>query len=184
MKNGLKPTDLIEAVQSKVHVQDYKEETEIDGVKIIELKMHISDEGYLSEILKVDESGAAENFPGFKLKQINTVKMYSGSIKAWHLHLRQNEIWYVRPDSHLIVGLWDVRKNSKTSGKIGRIVLGEGKSRLLHIPKGVAHGSSNVSGKMAELMYIVDQQFDLGDPDEWRLPWDSLGAEFWLLKKE
>lgn len=45
--------------------------------------------------------------------------------------------------------------------------------------KGIAHGSLNLSHKPAELLYFVDKQFDINNPDEKRIPWDAKGEDFW-----
>ncbi len=62
-----------------------------------------------------------------------------------------------------------------------RLVMGGGKAQLLHIPRGVAHGGANIWGQPATILYYVNQRFDLNDPDERRLPWDIVGADFWQM---
>lgn len=168
----------------KIYTQNYKEQDTIEGVKITDLPMNIGEEGYFVELLKLDSTGSLTSFPGFKLAQVNRVKMYPGTIKAWHLHYKQSEIWCVTPESHLLVGLWDLRKDSSTCGTSMRLVLGEGKTELLYIPSGVAHGSSVVSSKKVEMLYFVSQVFDINNPDELRLNWDSFGKDFWKPQRD
>ena len=36
----------------------------------------------------------------------------------------------------------------------------------------------------AELLYFVDQKFDINNPDERRIPWDSLGENFWKPQRD
>ena len=62
-----------------------------------------------------------------------------------------------------------------------RLVMGSGKAQLLYIPGGVGHGGANIWREPATILYYVSQQFDLNDPDERRLPWDMLGADFWQM---
>ena len=62
-----------------------------------------------------------------------------------------------------------------------RFVLGAGRARLLYIPRGVGHGCANLGTEPATVLYYVNQQFDLQDPDERRLPWDIAGADFWRM---
>ncbi len=171
--------DVDQEVKSKVYLQDYSKKGFIDGVKLVELPTSIGEEGYFAELSRLDQNGEMIGFPGFHLAQVNWVKMYPSTVKAWHLHLKQDEIWCVRPDSHLLVGLWDLRKNSHTKGKNMRIVMGEGKTQALFIPKGVAHGSAIVNANTVEMLYFVDQVFDIKNPDEYRINWNSLGADFW-----
>lgn len=182
--NDLTFDDIHDSVSSKIYTQDYSKKEIIDGVKIIPLHNHVGEEGDFCELMRINENGAWTHMPIFKLAQINRTKLYPAIIKAWHLHFNQNEIWYISPFDHLLVGLWDVRKNSKTQSKTMRVVLGGSHSQLLFIPKGVAHGSSNFTQKSVELFYFVDQIFDVHNPDEKRIHWDILGADFWLPQKD
>lgn len=155
----------------------------IGGIKLIDFKSIPGEQGDLSEILHL-EKGKIKEIPGFEVLQINRTRLLPGSVKGWHLHLKQDFVWYVSPFDHLFVGLWDVRKNSKTKDKTMRIVLGAGKSQLLFIPKGVAQGSAVFQSKPLDLYVFVNKIFDINNPDERRLPWDSLGKDFWSPKKD
>jgi len=179
----LKNSDIYEDARKVLYPADYTEEECLDGVKIINLNSIPAEEGDFAEILRI-KNGLLENIKGFKLAQINRTTLVPGSIKAWHLHYKQDEIWYVSPMGHLLAGLWDVRKSSSTSGKTMRIVLGGGTSRMLFIPRGVAHGSAIFSSSPVELYVFVNQQFNLKHHDEKRIPWDSLGKEFWRPKRD
>lgn len=183
MKN-LTIDDIDPTAVKKIYTQSYNKEELIEGVRLIQLDNHVSEEGDFCELIRLNENGALINLPFFKLTQINRTKLYSQSIKAWHLHFSQNEIWYISPADHLLVGLWDTRKESKTKLKTTRLVLGGGNSQLLFIPKGIAHGNRNLSTKSVELFYFVDKLFNVDDPDEKRLPWDILGADFWLPQRD
>jgi len=65
-----------------------------------------------------------------------------------------------------------------------KITLGSGQSSLLFVPAGVAHGMVNITGAPVDLFYFVSEKFDPQNPDERRLPWDSLGADFWTPKRD
>lgn len=182
MKNSAFP--LISQAEDNYYMQDYSPSTPIDGVKLIELKNINNEEGDFSELLRLTEDGHLELFPTFQLKQINRTELFPGSIKAWHFHFKQDEIWYTGPANHIVVGLWDIRKDSPTSGKHMKVVLGKGNRNMLYIPKGVAHGSINTSPASIHLYYFVNQQFNLNDPDEQRIHWDALGAEFWSPERD
>lgn len=81
----------------------------------------------------------------------------------------------------MLVVLLDVRAKSKTPNVQMRLVLGDGHSRLLRIPPGVAHGVKNLTPNRGRIIYLVDFQFS-PDPDvteEGRLPWDFAGAHVW-----
>lgn len=184
MDQHLSENDIDEEIASKMYSQSYAEKDTIEGVSLITLKNFVGEDGDLSEVLKFTLTGEVENLPHFKLAQINRTKLSSGAVKGWHLHFKQNDVWHVLPSSKLLVGLWDVRKASPTHGKKMRLALGGGNAHLLFIPKGVAHGAANISEKDAEMLYFVDQKFDLQNPDEKRMPWDSLGKDFWQPQRD
>lgn len=164
--------------RDKVFTQDYSKKPVIEGVEVREIRNMVGEDGDFSELLRLTDSGEAEGYPGFKVHQINRSKMLSGAIKAWHLHLKQDEIQTVNPENHLVIGLWDVRKDSPTKGQTMKLVFGGGKAHHVFIPRGVAHGYMNVSKKPATIIYFVSEQFNLDDVDEHRLPWDSV-PDFW-----
>jgi dTDP-4-dehydrorhamnose 3,5-epimerase-like enzyme len=176
---------LVDSVQKNVTTQDYSKKPEIEGVKLVTLKNHIVEDGDFSELFRISSGGVvqADEFPNFHIEQINRTKVFSGTIKAWHLHFRQDEIWYAAPSAHLVVGLWDVRKKSATSGNNMKVILGGGESRLLYIPKGVAHGCTNRGKKPVDIYYFINSKFDKDSPDEKRIPWDSLGSDFWTPER-
>ena len=63
-----------------------------------------------------------------------------------------------------------------------RFMLGSGRSRLLRIPPGVAHGARNLGSSPGRIIYFVDVPFssDPSECDEGRLPWDYSGvANIW-----
>lgn len=183
MSQNLTKNDLDSKFRDKTYTQSYEPKKEIEGVKRVQLKNFLADEGDFGEVLRIS-SGELEALPGFKIAQINRTRVVPGGLKAWHLHFKQDEIWYVLPSNQLLVGLWDVREQSPTKGQTMRFVLGGGQSTLLFIPKGVAHGYTNLSNKDAEMFYFVDNQFDAKIPDENRLPFDSLGKEFWQPERD
>ena len=175
--------DIDEKARGKIYIQDYSAKPTIEGVKIIPVKNYISEDGDFSEIIRM-EKGKVAGLEDFEVVQLNRSRLLPGSIKGWHLHFQQEDIFYLPPSDFLLVGLWDLRRNSKTNGISMKITLGAGQSSLLYVPRGVAHGMANVSNQDIELFYFVNQQFDFENPDERRLPWDSLGADFWQPKKD
>jgi dTDP-4-dehydrorhamnose 3,5-epimerase len=172
-----------EEFKNKITAQDYSKKPQIDGVKFFDINQFAEDGGVFAELARLDDSGNMLAVPGFKVKQFNRSEMEPGTIKAWHLHFNQEDLWFVAPSDRLLVGLYDLRKNSQTYGVKMRFVLGAGKSRLLYIPRGVAHGVANLTNKTTPLIYVVNQFFDANALDERRLPWDFLGKEFWELQK-
>lgn len=164
-------------------VQDYSKKTPIDGVQLINLNMFVDDGGCLAEVVRLDDNGNLAVLPNFKVKQSTFSQMLPGTIKAFHLHYNQEDVWFVIPTDRVLVGLFDARKDSPTYNQRMRFVLGAGRAQILYIPRGVAHGLANIWQKPSSMIYFVNQCFDADAPDEQRLPWDALGDDFWDIKK-
>jgi dTDP-4-dehydrorhamnose 3,5-epimerase len=115
------------------------------------------------------------------MRQINFSEVEPGAIKAFHLHTRQTDVWFVPPSDRFLLILVDVRKGSHTEGASMRFMLGAGASRLVRIPPGVAHGVRNLGTAMGRIVYFTDVHFspEPSDCDEGRLPWDYLGGDVW-----
>lgn len=171
---------------SELSVQDYSRKTPIEGVKIIDLKLMMDDGGCFTEILRLDEHGNFLGIPelvDFKVRQSNYSQMLPGVIKAFHLHFNQEDVWFIQPYDRVLIGLFDARSGSETYKNSMRFVMGGGRSQILYIPRGVAHGLANLWSTPSNMIYFVNQFFDVNDPDERRLPWDALGEDFWTIKK-
>lgn len=175
--------DILAKLQKDVFVQDYSKKQPIDGVKIVEVKRMAGEDGTFEDLLRLDETGHMELFPEIQVRQINRSKLLPGSIKAWHLHFKQEDVWYIAPEDHMILGLWDTRENSATKDKTMKVVMGNGTSKLVVVPRGVAHGVVNVASKPGSIFYFVNNQYNINDADERRLKWDVLGASFWEVEK-
>ena len=132
------------------------------------------------------QGGVHAQLPGFEVVQINYSVLEPQAIKAFHLHDRQTDVWYVPPSDKMLLILGDVRAGSPTEGAIMRFVIGDGRSRLIRIPPGVAHGVRNLRpAAPGQIIYFVDVQFSPADDcDDGRLPWDHFGAELWEASKE
>lgn len=169
--------------RDQVSVQDYSKKPVIEGVKFIELRQMVDDGGSFLEVVRFNEDGSLESIPEFKPRQSSYSQVLPGAVKAFHLHFRQEDVWFIPPTDRLVLGLMDAREDSPTKGVRMRFVLGAGKAQLLYIPRGVAHGCANLGDKPADIFYYVNQQFKLEDADERRLPWDFLGKGFWEITK-
>lgn len=175
--------DIASNLQKDVFVQDYSKKKMIDGVKIVEVKRMAGEDGTFEDLLRLDTTGHLELFPDIQVRQINRSKLLPGSIKAWHLHFSQEDVWYVAPEDHMLLGLWDTRDVSPTKGENMKIPMGNGVSKLVVVPRGVAHGVVNVASVPGTIFYFVNNQFNLSDADERRIKWDALGASFWEVEK-
>ena len=170
---------------SRYAKQDYNPKRRIEGVEIVELKRFNDDGGSMTELGRLDQ-GVHKQLPGFVVRQVNYSLLEPLAIKAFHLHKRQTDVWFVPPSDKLLLVLGDVRKGSPTEGQKLRTVLGDGNSRLVRIPPGVAHGCRNLRpASSCTIVYFVDVQFSVGaDCDEGRLPWDHFGADIWEVARE
>jgi len=172
--------DLHPDKSASLTTQEYGRKARIDGVRLESVGRFTEDGGSFSELLRLSE-GKIALFPGFEVLQVNYSDMEPGVVKAWHVHFQQEDVWFVPPINKILVGLYDLRKDSPTCGETMRFVMGEGQAQLLLIPRGVAHGATNLSGSRQILMYFVNNQFNAENPDEQRLDPFILGREFWAL---
>jgi dTDP-4-dehydrorhamnose 3,5-epimerase len=165
-------------------VQSYAPQPTIDGVQIAELRRHHDDGGSMTELARLVD-GTPQSLPGFTVRQMNFSEIEPGAIKAFHLHARQTDVWFVPPADRVLLVLADVRTGSRTEGTTMRFMLGNGASRLVRIPPGVAHGARNLSATTGHIIYFTDLHFspDPADCDEGRLPWDYLGDGIWNVTR-
>lgn len=159
--------------------ETYPAAPQIDGVWVQALKKNRSENGAFMEYLRLDDSGV-QGLPGtLTPRQISVSWAAAGRINAFHIHVRgeQNEIWCVL-NGQLVIWLVDCRADSSTTGVQRKLVFSGEQPMLVHIPSGVAHGyQAGADG--ATLLYTMDAQFNLADPNEGRLPWDHFGADLW-----
>ena len=106
-------------------------------------------------------------FPGFECKQINYSEMDPGVIKAFHVHRRQTDVWFVPPGDKMLLVLVDVRAGSPTEKVVRRLVLGEGAARLVRIPPGVAHGVKNLAASRGMIPAVQLGIGTLGTQGNW-----------------
>ena len=159
--------------------ETYPSAPEIAGVWVHPLRKNRSENGWFMEYMRA-VSGKVENTPtALELKQISVSCADPERINAFHIHtkLEQNEIWTVIA-GQLIVWLVDCRASSRTAGVKRKFVLSGEQPMQVYIPAGVAHGYQ-AGRNGATLLYSMDQQFNLADPNEGRLPWDYFGADLW-----
>jgi dTDP-glucose 4,6-dehydratase len=138
------PVELSDAAKRALSLQSYAPEPEIEGVQLVELQRFTDDGGSFLELGRLQQ-GLVADLPGFECRQINYSELDPGTIKAFHLHRRQTDVWFVPPDDKMLVVMIDVRAGSKSRDAQRRVILGDGRARLLRIPPGVAHGVRNLA---------------------------------------
>lgn len=147
----------------------------IEGVKIKNLKIHkdipdtekpAEQEGYLMEVLRDDD--------GFlrKFGQTTYTVAYPGTVKAFHWHKKQDDLWFISSGKALVV-LHDLRENSKTKGETQEIICDEKEPKLILIPVGVAHGYKVLGDKPVCLFYHTTESYNADNPDEERVAYDD-----------
>lgn len=177
-------TQFNEEASARYALQDYRGKTRIEGVELVQLRRFNDDGGSMTELGRLD-GGVHAALPGFEVRQVNYSVMEPLAVKAFHLHKRQTDVWFVPPSDKILLVLADVRAGSPTEGVVSRMVLGDGNSFLVRIPPGVAHGCRNLRpASPGTIVYFVDVQFSVDeDCDEGRLPWDCFGADLWEVER-
>lgn len=159
--------------------ESYLAAPHIDGVWLHPLKKNRSENGAFMEYMRLSEHGT-QGLPGtLTPRQISVSWAAPGRINAFHIHVKeeQNEIWCVL-QGQLMIWLVDCRASSPTLGIKRKLVLSGEQPMMVYIPSGVAHGyQAGADG--ATLLYSMDAQFDINDPNEGRIKWDSFGTELW-----
>ncbi|MFA6272540.1 MAG: dTDP-4-dehydrorhamnose 3,5-epimerase family protein [Patescibacteria group bacterium] len=152
----------------------------IDGVKIKELivRQDIPDTdeatekpGFLMEVLRDDENLLT------KYGQTTFTVAYKGTIKAFHYHEKQDDLWFVATGKAMIV-LHDLRPESPTHGETQVINAGVDDYKLVVIPIGVAHGYKVLSDEPVLLFYHTTESYNAQEPDEKRMAYNDSKVGF------
>jgi dTDP-4-dehydrorhamnose 3,5-epimerase len=113
----------------------------IDGVTFKKLETHLDERGFFREIIRMKDDFFEEGFG-----QWSHSLMYPGVIKAWHIHKKQTDWWYVGTGVLKVV-LYDKRPESSTYRQSMEIMLGDNQEvKVLKVPPGVAHGCKCLGG--------------------------------------
>ncbi|MFM7188232.1 MAG: hypothetical protein ACKO14_10505, partial [Armatimonadota bacterium] len=82
MAERLSPTDIHQDYANVLTTQSYASRTNIDGVKIIELRTFQDDGGAFAEIIRLDDNGRLVAIPDFQVRQSSWSVVQPGAIKA------------------------------------------------------------------------------------------------------
>jgi dTDP-4-dehydrorhamnose 3,5-epimerase len=139
--------------------------THLHGVELKKLNTYLDQRGFFREIIRVSDPFFGEGFG-----QWSHTKSYQGVVKAWHVHQRQVDWWYV-VGGRVKVALYDTRRESPTYGQLQELLLGDDvEPTVLRVPPGVAHGYRVLSPEV-HLFYITSRVYD--PADEGRLQHDD-----------
>lgn len=137
----------------------------IEGVLIKQLVTHPDERGFFREVIRVTDDFFEEGFG-----QLSHSLMHTGVAKAWHIHKKQIDWWYVC-SGVLKVVLHDTRHDSKTYRETMEILMGDHQPAcVLRVPPGVAHGCKCISGPV-NLFYVTSNVYN--PEDEGRIQHDD-----------
>lgn len=137
----------------------------IDGVELKPLVTQSDERGFFREVIRVTDPIFAEGFG-----QWSHTVTHTGAAKAWHVHQKQVDWWYVALGA-IKVALYDLRPDSPTHGELQEVLMGDNfPAQVLKVPPGVAHGYRVLQGP-AHLLYITSRVYD--PSDEGRIPHDD-----------
>jgi dTDP-4-dehydrorhamnose 3,5-epimerase len=146
----------------------------IDGVIVKELVTHADERGFFREIIRITDDFFSEGFG-----QWSHSVMYHGVVKAWHIHKKQIDWWYVAAGVLKVV-LHDTRPESTTYRDTMELFMGDNQpASILRVPLGVAHGCKCISGP-AHLFYVTSIVYD--PSDEGRIAHDDQQIGYDWLK--
>jgi dTDP-4-dehydrorhamnose 3,5-epimerase len=155
----------------------------IQDVKVIDLKVHEDDRGYLFEIIhKSDEfvSGRAQ-----EIRQVYIVgDRIEKIVRAFHKHDELHDWFCIVKGSAKFV-LVDDRQNSPTYRKFDMAVCSDRSPKLVVVPPGVYHGWMSLEPDTI-MVSTASHEYVQEKPDEVRVSpheFDSLiGAHPWEIK--
>jgi dTDP-4-dehydrorhamnose 3,5-epimerase len=137
----------------------------IDGVVVKQLSTHGDERGFFRELIRVTDGFFGEGFG-----QLSHAVVYPGVAKAWHIHQRQVDWWYVAAGI-VKVALHDTRSGSPTIRQTTELLMGDHQDAcVLRIPPGVAHGYRCIQGP-AHVLYLTSTVYD--GTDEGRISHDD-----------
>ena len=111
-----------------------KTKTGFKELVVIDSKKHKDQRGYLMEMFR-------EEIIGKKFKFQILSKSKKNVLRGLHFQLKKPQAKYISVIKGKILDVVvDLRKNSKTFGKVYKIILSEKNCKSIYIPEGFAHG--------------------------------------------
>ena len=152
---------------------------DIQDVKVIPLTTHMDDRGYLTEIVRAQQSGDPHAVV-HKFGQVYLVgDVAKGTIRAFHKHEVLWDWFFISHGSAKFV-LKDDREDSTTFGAMQTVVTGSRRPALVVVPPGVYHGWMSLEDD-TQMISIASEYYSHAKPDETRIPADAFG-DVWEVK--
>ena len=132
----------------------------IDGVMVRPYDLWPDDRGYFLEVIRMHQ-GLAADFPA-DTTQVSAALSYPGTIKAFHFHRYQTDLW-VPAQGMFQIALVDLRPGSSTYGAKNTLYAGDKKTWQVLIPPGVGHGYKVIGESAAMLVYVTNRLYNPQD---------------------
>jgi dTDP-4-dehydrorhamnose 3,5-epimerase len=140
----------------------------IGGVRLAGFDLWPDDRGYFLEVARIRQGLAREFAP--ETTQISAALSYPGTIKAFHYHRHQTDLWI--PAMGMIqIALVDLRPDSPTFGSKNTLYVGVLRPWQVLIPPGVAHGYKVIGERPALLVYVTNRFYN--PQDEGRIAYND-----------
>ena len=150
----------------------------IDGIKIQPYQLWPDDRGYFLEVARIGQ-GLPADFPP-ESTQVSTALSYPSTIKAFHFHKLQNDLW-VPSVGMFQVALVDLRPGSRTFGRKNTLYTGALKPWQILVPPGVGHGYKVIGEQPGVLVYVTDKLYN--PEDEGRIAYNDPSIAYdWELQ--
>lgn len=150
----------------------------IEGVTIRPFELWPDDRGYFLEVARMGQ-GLAAGFPA-ESTQVSAALSYPGTIKAFHYHLHQTDLW-VPATGMFQVTLVDLRPESRTFGRKNTMYVGALKPWQFLIPPGVGHGYKIIGEQPGILVYVTNRLYN--PKDEGRIAYNDPSIAYdWELQ--
>lgn len=150
----------------------------IDGVRLVKYDLWPDDRGYFLEVIRIGH-GLAHDFPA-ETTQVSAALSYPGTIKAFHFHKHQTDLWAPSMGMFQVV-LVDFRPDSRTFGRKNTIYCGALRPWQILIPPGVGHGYKVIGESAAMLVYVTNRTYN--PQDEGRIAYNDPSIQYdWELQ--
>ena len=132
--------------------------TKLDGVVLIEPRVHGDSRGFMLESFSRD--AWAELGVGVEFVQHNHSRSSKGTLRGIHFQTEPGQAKLVRcPRGAILDVAVDLRRDSATYGQWEAHVLDDEKHRQLFVPVGFGHGFAVLSD-VADVAYLVSSLYD------------------------
>ncbi|MEQ1883530.1 MAG: dTDP-4-dehydrorhamnose 3,5-epimerase family protein [Bryobacteraceae bacterium] len=150
----------------------------IAGVSVQAYDLWPDDRGYFLEVARLQQGLVADFAPA--TTQISAALSYPGTIKAFHFHRFQTDVWVPAQGVFQVV-LVDFRPDSPTFGRKNTLYTGALKPWQILIPPGVGHGYKVIGEHAGMLVYVTNQLYN--PKDEGRIAYNDPSIDYdWELQ--